>query len=248
MICQVKLAREICMNRFETLFGIKESEIKKTCILLPIARKDILARLGIKELLKGKLYNSSNSKYFTVIHTGMGPAFLGDAVLYLDHTQCQNIILFGSCGLVKEEENLDTGSLVMPDKCYALESFSQMLLEEKKDWQALYGDNTLLQSFSKSNNAKKVTCATLGSLKLEEGYVDIFEQKQIQVVDMECSALFSAAKYIKRKAMALFYITDIINKKPFYKKLAPEDKTALLSSIKSASDILCEFIQKNLNG
>ncbi|MFC1620675.1 hypothetical protein ACFL2G_00070 [Candidatus Omnitrophota bacterium] len=231
------------MTTFQKLFGIKDSEIKNTCILLPLVQKNVLKWLDVKNLSKGKLYSSGNSKDFTAIHTGMGPALSGDAVLYLEKTPCKNIIVFGSCGLIKEEKDLTIGSLVAPDKCYCMESFTDMLLHEKKEYGLFCPDKTLLE---KLPEAKKVTCATLGSLKLEEKYRDSFEQKGIQVVDMEVSAIFSAASHIKKKAAALFYITDIINKKPFYENLGTADRSALVSSIKYASNILCDLIKKNL--
>ena len=78
-------------------------------------------------------------------------------------------------------------------------------------------------------------------------YVALFKKRGIDIVDMECSALFSASEYIHRQAMALFYITDIINKKPFYRDLRPEERSILSSSIKSGAHILCEFIKKNLS-
>ena len=124
-----------------------------------------------------------------------------------------------------------------------MESFTDMLLREIKEYSLFYPDKSLLE---KLPEVKKVTCATLSSLKLEEKYMDLFEQKGIQVVDMECSAIFSAARHIRKKAMALFYITDIINKKPFYKGLSATDRLRLSSSIKSASNILCNLIKENL--
>lgn len=237
------------MTKFETLFGIKDSRVKETCILMPLLSRNVLGCLGIKELSRGKLYGSGNSEFFTVIHTGLGPALLGDAVLYLSQTQCQNIILFGSCGLVEEKKGLKVGSLVTPSVCYSLEAFSEMLLKDKKDWKAFYPDKNLFENFSntkKPQDIKKVICMTLGSLKLEEDYLQQFKKRGVQTVDMECSALFSAAAYIGRKAMAFFYITDIVNKKPFYVDLSAEDEKALSSSIKSGVHILCEFIKKNL--
>ena len=111
----------------------------------------MLRDLGVKEFSKGRLYSSGNSKSFTAIQTGIGPGLSGDAALYLAETQCQNIILFGSCGLVKEEKDIDIGSLVVPEECYSLESFTEMLLQNKNNWQAFYGDKTLAENFLKVN-------------------------------------------------------------------------------------------------
>ncbi len=241
------------MTAFETLFGIKESQVKKTSVLMPLLRKNTLKRLGIKGFSRGRLYGSGNNSLFTVIHTGVGPGLLGDAVLYLGKTQCQNVILFGSCGLLGEKKGLKIGGLVTPSICYSLESFTEMLLRDKKDWKVFYPDKTLLENFlntgksHSSRDIKKVICLSVGSLKLEKDYLEIFKKRGIQTVDMECASLFSASEYIKRKAMAFFYITDIINKKPFYADLNAEDKTVLSSSIESSVHILCEFIKNNLS-
>jgi purine-nucleoside phosphorylase len=238
------------MTKFEALFGIKESKIKKTCVLMPLVRNDILKWLSAGKLSKGKLYSTADADSFTLIRTGIGPALLGDSVLYLKETRCKNIILFGSCGLVGEKKGLGIGDIVAPERCYSMESFTEMLLGKKRNERPFHGDRLLLKNFTNINrkyNIKKVTCATLGSLKLEEGYVNKFKEKKIQIVDMECSAFFCASEYIKRKAMALFYITDIINKKPFYRGLDARDKSTLFNSIKSATDILCNFIEENLN-
>ena len=231
------------MSKFKTLFGIDESRIKNTCILLPLLRKDVSKGLGINGFSRGKLYSTGENRHFTVIHTGIGPGFSGDAILYLKETRCQNIILFGSCGLVKEEKDLGIGSIVTPEECYSMESFTDMLMGKKVDFKSFFPDTSLLRQFPE---AKKVICATLGSLKLEEKLTEEFVQKKIQVVDMECSACFSAAASIKKKALALFYITDIVNKKPFHEKLEHSDNKTLKDSIKSASCLLRDFIEKSL--
>jgi len=231
------------MTKFETLFGISESDIKDTCILMPLLLKNTLGLFGIKGMSKGKIYSSGNNRLFTLINTGIGASFAGDAVLYLSGTACKNIILFGSCGLVKSSNGLDIGSLVAPAECCAMESFTDMLLKHRS-FKTFHPDSASLESFlSAGNNIRKVNCATLGSLKLEEDYLYLFAEKNIQVVDMECSGFFSAAAHSRIKAIALFYVSDIINEKPFYNKFCLEDKLRLASSIKSGIKSLCDFIK-----
>jgi len=231
------------MTKFETLFGIKESEVKNTCILMPLLPKGALNNFGIKNLSKGKIYSSGNANNFTLINTGIGASFTGDAALYLGDTNCKNLILFGSCGLVKPSDGLNIGSIATPVECYAMESFTDMLLKYHT-FKTFYPDTGMVESFlNYYKNAQKVTCATLGSLKLEEEYASLFADKNIQVVDMECSGFFSAATQKNIKAMALFYVLDIINEKSFYNKLSVEDEIRLLSSIKSSAQCLCSFIK-----
>ncbi|MDP2912070.1 MAG: hypothetical protein Q8N76_07050 [Candidatus Omnitrophota bacterium] len=231
------------MTKFEALFGIKESEIKNTCVLMPLIPKNSLEALGIKKLSRGKIYSSGNSRHFTLINTGIGAGFTGDSALYLSDTNCKNLILFGSCGLVRADKNLDIGSLVAPFKCYAMESFTDMLLKNNASG-AFYPDLSLLDKFlAGKNEIQKITCATLGSLKLEEENLDLLKEKDIQAVDMECSSFFSAAKHRHLNAMAFFYVSDIINKKPFYSALSREDETRLSFSIQSGIKSICSFIK-----
>lgn len=235
------------MTKFETLFGIQASEVKNTCVILPLLGKGMLRNMGVKKLFKGKLYSSGHAEDFTVIVTGIGAGMAGDAVLYLKETGCQNIILLGSCGLVQGKAEMGIGTLASPEISYAMESFSSILLDGKTLRKDFPADKKLMENFLKSYGyVKKVACATLGSLKLEEGMAGLFKEKDIDAVDMECSSVFSASQYIKRKAIALFYVTDIINEKPFYSDLNDKDRLALSLSIKKSCNILCDFIKNHL--
>jgi len=233
------------MSRFDP-FGIKESQIKRTCIIMPFLKKGILKDFGIKELSKGTLYSTGNSELFTLIRTGMGSALAGDAVLRLKNTPCQNIILFGSCGLTENTNDLGLGSLITSSKCYSMESFTEMLSGCNRNWSVSYPDEDLLDGFLKTNNeyVKKAVCASVGSLIMEERNIDLFRTKRIQSVDMECSAVFSASKHIGCKAISLFYVSDILIEKPFYMKLNEKEEEIINSSTKNAVRILCDFIKK----
>ena len=142
------------MTKFETLFGMKETDIKNTCLLLPLIKKDMLYGLGIEKLARGRLYTSGNNSSFTIIHTGVGAGLLGDAALYLKNTDCQNIIAFGSCGLVDEVDDLNIGSLVTPSLSYSLESFTEMLSGYNK-WESYRPDKKLFESLI-NNKVKKI--------------------------------------------------------------------------------------------
>lgn len=234
------------MSTFKTLFGIEESEVKETCILTPLVTKDNLRRFGVEKFSHGKLYNTGGSEHLTLIRTGVGTPLLGDAVLYLEETPCKHIILFGSCGLIRHSADLTIGNLVSPVECHACESFIQVLQDMMENLDIFYPDESLLEEFFRHNKdeiIKRVHCVTFGSLKMEEEKLHFFGEQEIDVVDMECSAFFAASRYINRRAMALLYITDIVDEQPFYKPLLPQDKTSLISSINYAIDILCNFAE-----
>jgi len=236
------------MTKFETIFGVKQSKIKKTCILMPLLMSDVYKYFGIGKFSKGLVYSVANAEDFTLIRTGIGPALCGDAVLYLENTPCENMILFGSCGLVKKTPKLGIGSFVLPEKAYNLESFTELIKRKNlKLTQPQYPDKKLLEEFSKISMLPKVRCVTIGSLKIEEDLLGLFIKDGIDIVDMECSSFFSAAGYTHKKAIAVFYVTDILKEKPFYQKVSDKEKLELSYSIKSFSERLCSLLKKNFS-
>ncbi|MFH1397894.1 MAG: hypothetical protein ABIH27_05025 [Candidatus Omnitrophota bacterium] len=233
------------MNKFQRLFGIKNTQIKEHCLILPLIPKGVLNEFNIKKLQQGKLYACANNDDFSLIHTGMNAGLVGDAVLYLKDSRCKKIVLFGSCGLIGPNSGLKIGSLVVPFKCYSQESFSIMLLNSNKQIRFFSANRDLFNNLLNISKAKKVTCVSVSSLKLEEERLDIYRRKGIEAVDMECSAFFSASAFTGIKAVALFYLSDIIKNHPFYQDLKPDLAMQLSLSIKNACCILREFIQNN---
>ncbi len=234
------------MKEFEALFGIDKEKVKPWCILLPLLPKGVLDDFKVKDFSRGKIYSSGNARDFTLINTGMGPGFTGDAVLRLKETNCRNLILFGSCGLVKEKNGLGVASLVSPKQCNASEGFTDLLREKDLRSEVFYPDQELFTDFlSASQSVSEVNCATLVSLKLEEEILDKLITRGIDIVEMECSAFFSAANSCGLKALALFYVSDIIKTHPFYLDLSPALKTKISACLKNSSQLLCQFIKKN---
>ena len=236
------------MKDFEVLFGITTQEVRGTCLLMPFISKDALQWFGIRRFARGKLYGAGNSRNFTLIHSGLGPALTGDALLYLKDTGCKNVILFGSCGLLAQNNGLGIGSLISPLKAYSLESFSRMLANQEIALDVYYPDKKLLEDFSSaaSNSISPVNCATVSSLKLEEERKGAWLKQGIEAVDMECSAFFAAASHSGLKAIAVLYVTDIIGVKPFYQNMGLKDKAKIFLARKKAAGLLCKFIQENL--
>ena len=147
-----------------------------------------------------------------------------------------------------QNNGLDIGSLVSPSKAYSLESFSRMLANQDIVSDVYYPDKKFLEDFTSASGSsiKQVPCATISSLKLEEERKDAWLKQGIEAVDMECSAFFAAASHSGLKAMAVFYVTDIIGVKPFYHKMGLKDKAKIFLARKIAAGLLCKFIRKNL--
>ncbi|MBU0469329.1 MAG: hypothetical protein KKD07_01920 [Candidatus Omnitrophica bacterium] len=221
------------MSNFETLFGLKENQLKSTCVLTPFFTKGMLDSFKTNELFKGNPYSCANSDNLTLIKTHVGAPFVGDAVLNLKNTYCSNIILFGSCGLVAETEILKIGSIVSPTRALELESFSQLLNCKIDNCSFSQADTELLEKLINisSANIETIQCASIGSISLENEYKEFFLENNISALDMECSAFFNAAKHINRKAIALFYATDILGTNDPFDKPSEEHKTAIDTSI-----------------
>ena len=126
--------------------------------------------------------------------------------MYLKDTGCKNVVLFGSCGLLAENNGLGIGSLISPLKAYSLESFSRMLSRQDITSDAYYPDKKLLEDFTSAagNAITPVTCATVSSLKLEEERKGAWLKQGIEAVDMECSAFFAAASHCGFKVNSYF--------------------------------------------
>ena len=229
------------MTIFEKIFGISSDEVKTRCVLLPCLNNEILDVFGVKNFKRGKLYGCVNTKDFTLIYTGMGAAFVGDAVLYLKETQCEDVLLFGSCGSLGR---LDIGALAAVYECFAYDSFSVMINNSILDAQLYYPDKNLLEAFLKTDKQSKILkarCVTTASLKMEEQYLKKWEEKCFDIVDMECSAFYSAAKSVNIRALSLFYISDIVSKKPFYESSSVQDLMAKSKAIKNGIKMIKEF-------
>lgn len=235
------------MSSFKTLFGIEPSVIQETCVVVPYLMPGILKALGIKDLKKGKLYATANTDVFTFIKAGIGALLVGDAILYLEETNCQRIIYFGACGLVQETDQLTIGSLVCPKACLSFESFTDTVLRHTNKITTQYPDPALFQSFLTHDVSRKIQSVigmSIGSLKCEESYKEFFDEEGIKVIDMECSAFFSAAQYIRKKAVALLYATDIIGKKSFFEPLEPQDKLQIDHAIQNACKAIRSYCKE----
>jgi len=235
------------MSHFKQLFGLSPNEIKETCIIAPFIPKKSLKLFEINELTKGQFYSSGNTDQWTLIKTGVGATFVGDAVLYLEETNVKCLFFIGACGIVDQQLSLGLGSLVSPSKCFALESFTQILKHEDRKIIESFPDESLASSLKLYHrDIKDTSCISFGSIKLENDYVQLFELLKVGVIDMECAAFYLAAQSIQRKAAALLYVTDILKDKPLFSHLTDRDSQKINEGQKLSVNVLKEFIAKSL--
>jgi uridine phosphorylase len=85
----------------------------------------------------------------------------------------------------------------------------------------------------------------VGSLALEETYLPRFRALGVNCLDMECSAVFSAAKHVRKRALALLYVSNSIPDKPWHEALDRRDIQRLGRSRKALAALLLGFITRN---
>lgn len=215
---------------FQTLFGMEQNNIQSTCLLTPFLHKDQTKKLGLPSLSKGARFNCGQHPNFTFIHTHIGAHNVGDCAYYLRQSPCERIIFIGACGLVTKTEQLDIGSLVTVHKALNYESFSSLLNKtpSKLEQNIPPSDNLTLPS---------VTCASFGSIALQNQYHDQLLKNKIEALDMECCALISVAQN-HMKVFPILYVTDILDSQPLFSIQSQEYNTTIrqaqLSAIKTA--------------
>ncbi|MGA1875291.1 MAG: hypothetical protein ACMUIA_06770 [bacterium] len=244
-------------NAFHSLFGTDAAALRRICVLAPFSSREMLKGFKMERCAGGALYSVGDNGLFSLVVTRMGAPFLGDAVLHLEHTPCEYLILFGSCGAV-DGKGFEPGSLAVIETAYSQDSFVNMLFQRKCD-SVYYPDEEFLRRFlscQKEYPLKRATCLTVGSLKLEEQYLSALQHDStstdhhdstahhdaIDVVDMETSAFYAASGHTHKKALSFLLVTDILTKFPYYLAMGAENRKLLRQFTARASEILFELI------
>ncbi len=231
------------MIAFKNLFGVHAPEIKKTCVITPFLTKGLTRDLGVGDLARGRPFTTGQGEHFTFILSQIGSPLVGDCVLYLQETFCENVILLGACGLIEEKPGLALGSVVTPSRALALESFSCLVKGRLSDEEWAEADRPLLDQLKQSAQKappREVSCATLGSIKLETLYREFFKRNGVDVLEMECSAFFNAARHIRARAAGVFYVSDILEGRHVFEP----SSEAYLQDMKKAQQTACRIIRE----
>jgi len=235
----------MAMDRFKILFGIGKEDVKRHCVLTPFIMPQVLNHLGVRRLAKGLLSSSGQTKDMTFIKTHMGALFAGDAVLQLKDTGCETVIFLGSCGLINRNSGLDIGSVVVPTSAYSIESFSDLVNERELNIHPAYPDDGILQAINTFDKSiPPVSCVSFGSMELEDNYRPLFSRLGTDVIEMECAALFNAARHINKKALAILFVSDVLGEKPFWRQPDVKDKKRLAGGVRQACEAI-KFYVKN---
>ena len=229
---------------FENYFGTTPDTINKNCIICPTSGDgDLFNAFGEKIETKGFFSKVQNYARASVICT-KNNLLIGDCILLLKDTACENIFLFGSCGGTGLTR---IGDIVLIKKTFNYESFSEML-EMKRTPDSYYPSHSLLNEFLASLNetdsalVKQVYGAATSSLLLEKNYMDWFEKNRVMAIDMESSAVFAAANYVNRKALCLMYVADHVSYLKPTEELNDEYKKQIIASRRHLANMIIAHI------
>jgi len=224
------------MDTFKKLFGIEKSLVRSNCILAPLNEVDLFAGSSAGVRARGEYFRVADCGHATLIGTRYS-LLAGDCVLNLADSPCRNIYLFNCCGGI----GADVGAAYSVARAFNFESFSGMLAGQTEA--ACYApDAELLEEFSSCSGLPEGTCATVGSLALEESYLPRFRALGVNCLDMECSAVFSASRQAGKRALALLYVSNRIPDKLWHEQLDRGDVQRLGRRRTDLAGLLQRFI------
>lgn len=229
------MKRDSQSGEFRALFGIEPEELGPNCVLLPFARRCLLDALGVGGLSRGKLYRASAGRELSVVVTGIGPALAGDAVLRLAAAGCRRAVLLGACGLVGPGR---IGEIVVPSRNLAREAFSDWLLEDPSPWVMGTPASALSAALAEDLGARCTLNASVGSLLLSERRLGLLQAEGVESIEMECGAVLAAAAAAGIEAAAVLVVTDLVGRRPFYRRLPDSVFSALAEGARGICRVL----------
>ncbi|HPB68263.1 MAG TPA: hypothetical protein PLT76_05520 [Candidatus Omnitrophota bacterium] len=236
---------------FKQIFGEDQDAIKPFCLLAPFYNAGLLQAFKIPRLKQGWLYACGHNTELTFIHTRMGPAYLGDAVLHLEKTPVRNLVLLGACGAVSIKPGMELGAIIIPSGSYAMDSFSSLLAQDMSRVSVHKSDEGLSETLWDQNSGpgqRVAAAASFASFYLETHYQDYLLQQGIDIVDMETAALFQAAALTRKKAAAILYVSDILPvSHPFRPWSREEAQVINTASLKAAETVMRAARQINVS-
>ena len=139
------------------------------------------------------------------LNGGCGAPQAADTVETLAALGCKTIIAFGMCGAY--DENVRVGKIIAPQKAFIEEGTS---LHDYESIEASFPNEDMLNTA-----ASLFHINTYPVVSTDAVYRQTFRKEQLWRekgavgVDMETSAVFSVARYLGLKAVALLMVSDI---------------------------------------
>lgn len=221
---------------FEFTFGCRAEVIEENVILTPfIPLRKFLTGDEKADTFKGKIYSGVNAtkdgRKYSIINCGIGEGLAGDAVILLGQTKVKRILFTGSCGGVGK---VSINDLLICEGALSGEGFSRYYREDfklkdvLKDESLVLADEVLTtrltESLNKEKKAKRGKVFTTGSLVAETSeFLEEIEKEGFLGIDMELSAVYTAAKKVGIPVCSLLYVSDLPLEEPMWKENTQEE-------------------------
>ncbi len=186
--------------------------------------KDPVSHVGWYRSVEGTYQDQP----LTVIKTIPGAGSNGDLALALKDL-AKKIIFVGAAGALNKELHL--GDYFAATTAYNGESFSDYFNNEIDIEKIL--KNKIPVNFKQKFSCPSGQAYTCGSLLAENDELLIkLQKKNIDVIDMETSALYTSAKITGIETIAVYFISDKPLEKNLFTEYSAEEKKRLASSKK----------------
>jgi purine-nucleoside phosphorylase len=241
---------------FEFAFGCSCDTLYDRAIITPVLSVDKFTEgAEAKSVFRGRLYSGVNAVKngvgFTVIKSGIGDRLLGDAVLLLAVSPVKELVFAGSCGGFND---VKVGDILICENAFDGEGFSKYfdegfnmseLFSSGKAISADTGYASRLKEFIAVNSSKSYASGnifTIGSFMAEESdFVKNIEEKGFSGIELELSAVYSAARAAGLKAAALTVVSDLPLVRPLW-DLTKEERVKYNNGVSEMVRLLSEFM------
>ncbi|MEA1967007.1 MAG: nucleoside phosphorylase, partial [Thermodesulfobacteriota bacterium] len=200
---------------------------------------------------KGDTKSFFMSTLFTVLNGEQGVSFVGPymgspyAAMLLESLIAKGsdkIVVLGWCGAISE--SVKTGDIIVVESAVSDEGTSRNYIDSKEEFPSLLPSEgltrDLVEELEKQElSFKKGKIWTTDAIYRETAKkIAFFREKGAVAVEMECSALFSVAKYRKKDVAALLVVSDEVsslNWKPGFRNKRFKEAR------KRAANVIMEF-------
>lgn len=246
---------------FRSLFGCASAHISKNVILSSfLPAEGFSVPCDGKRVFRGRFYSGFTAEgkgiSYTFVNCGTGPTLAGDCVMLLGRTAAKNIVFTGSCGGLGKAA---IGDIIVCGKAFSGGAFDHYhgtgTIEQKIPQSGGFSSSDPLLAAELLVEAKNF-CGT--RLNVYPG--DVFTTPSITAetpellleitqngflgIDMEISAVYRAASASGIKAAGVLFVGDTPPEKPFWDKVASEDKEKLVLAASCVTDVAVKEVLK----
>lgn len=207
------------------MFGMEYDTFAETVIVMPIWNLEDFRKEADTVLAEFKgWYKGMTLEYkgksITVLNSGIGAPLTGDCVLAMAHSEnVKNVIFTGSAGAVNRGYKI--GDFLFSSESVIGEGYSRYILGLEKDCfgEISHGDDEYTKELAEkakelvqemgSNLYFGRNFSTDSILGENQAFFSYLEKKGCDSVEMEASAVFTAAKEAGKRVCSILLISDL---------------------------------------